>query len=503
MRQQRIKGTGKLCFMSDRMFTTCIRRQRYFCYTGGTRRIVHGVLLMMAAVTVQIARSASASEAPDGGVTLTITEGTGKTVKPIFSSSYSNLEKRYRVENSPELGAHIAALGLNIIGYTVGSDLQWYHVLDEKGTYGVGFNAWPRELQARGRTIDEAYGGALIPRKDQNGNPYPYWLDFMHTLILAGADFLMCPNIYSVKLAYDGTEASLEPFWKEFDRMVSDVAGAGQAIPVVQLGTESQLYRDLFPNGAKDYAALCDLVVPGIRKRLPQAILSVDGSNGRNPQWDDTVASIDGIDAMRLYLQILGKPHNDYPGMRRRVNADLPEMVDDFIRDYPDKKIVLLQMALKNRHPLHHRVAHGLYLAELYVRLAKLNLEHDDIIQVASQMNLRHLFGNTVDPAPPYYGMLAVRDIWGGIARDCRADGTGLVTFAVEKPDGHHVVVVNPADQPVTIGRVVVNGKSREDFVVDGYHGDLNSLTVSRFDSLQMPPHSWAAVTIPSIGNTQ
>ena len=280
--------------------------------------------------------------------------------------------------------------------------------------------------------------------------------------------------------------------------MVKDVARAEQTTPIVQLGAESQLYEDLFPNGVEDYRKICEALIPGIRQKLPNAVISGDGSNGRNPDWDDAVASIPGVDALRLYLQIRGEPYADYPGMRRRVNVDLPHIVDDFMENYPAKRIVFLQMALKNRHPYHHRVAHGLYLAELYVRLAKMNLGKDDVIVVASQMNLKHIFSRDLLPMPPYFGMLAVKDIWGGVAQNSGVGGTELVTFAVEKQDGHHVVVINPTEKPVTIDRVVIDGEARDDYEVRGYYGTLSSTTVSEFDSLAMPAYSWASAFVPS-----
>jgi hypothetical protein len=155
-------------------------------------------------------------------------------------------------------------------------------------------------------------------------------------------------------------------------------------------------------------------------------------------------------------------------------------------------------MAIKNRHPYHHRVAHGLYLAELYVRLAKLNLEKDDVILAASQMNLRHLFSKHFTPTPPYFGMLAVKNIWGGVVQHCRVEGADLVTIAVRQGDGHHVVVINPTDKPVTIDEVIVDGRTRRDYIVSGYYGKLpSSTTVSKFDSLKMPRYSWASVLLP------
>jgi hypothetical protein len=226
-------------------------------------------------------------------------------------------------------------------------------------------------------------------------------------------------------------------------------------------------------------------------------MISADGSNRRNKKWDDSVASIHGVGAIRLYLQILGHQFTDYPGMRRRINVDLPEIVDEFVTSYPEKKIVFLQLAIKNRHPYHHRVAHGLYLAELYVRLAKLNLETDDVILVASQMNLKHVFSRDFAPMPPYFGMLAVKNIWGGVAQHCKVEGAELVTIAVRKQDRHHVVVVNPAEKPVTIDKVIVDGQAREDYVVSGYYGTLSSATVSKFDSLKMPGYSWASIFLP------
>ena len=105
--------------------------------------------------------------------------------------------KTFKIVIEPEKGVSYTT---QFIGTMRGYDPTSKPVLDEEGNDGEGFNAWPRELETRGRNIKEAYGGALIPRKDQYGNTYPYWLDFMHTLKLADADFLMCPNIYSARL---------------------------------------------------------------------------------------------------------------------------------------------------------------------------------------------------------------------------------------------------------------------------------------------------------------
>jgi len=431
------------------------------------------------------------------GITLTISEGAGRAVKPIFSSSYENIEKICRVETAEKIGSCIAELGLNMVGYTVGSDVQWYHVFDEEGGDGEGLNVWPREVEARGRDINEIMSGEAIPRKDQYGSTYPYWLDFLYTLKIADLDFLMCPNIYTAVMAYDGTPESLENFWREFDRMVGDVTRAGHMVPIVQLGTESQLYRDLFKNGVEDYCDICKVLIPGIKRRLPGAVISGDGSNTRNPKWDEAVASIPGVDALRLYLQVDSwRGGDDYPGMRRRVNVDLPEMVNDFMEMCPGKRIVFLQMAVKN--PYSSTVAHGLYLAEVYLKMAKLNLEKDDIILSANQFNLKNLFSRDLLPMPPYFGMLAVKDIWGGVARTSSVEGTDdLVTFAVKKQDGYHAVIINPTEEPVKIDKVVVDGETREDYEVSGYYGALDSRTVSEFDSLEMPAYSWAKVFVP------
>jgi hypothetical protein len=98
---------------------------------------------------------------------------------------------------------------------------------------------------------------------------------------------------------------------------------------------------------------------------------------------------------------------------------------------------------------------------------------------------------------PPYFGMLAVKNIWGGVAQHCKVEGAELVTIAVRKQDRHHVVVVNPAEKPVTIDKVIVDGQAREDYVVSGYYGTLSSATVSKFDSLKMPGYSWASIFLP------
>jgi hypothetical protein len=283
--------------------------------------------------------------------------------------------------------------------------------------------------------------------------------------------------------------------YHEWTVMRDEIYARHQKIKLVLLGIENEFYKDLFKNGASDYAKVCSDIIPWFQKNIGAEFICGD-INSRDANWDRAVAAIPGVNCLRYYFQFYNRAQsNTYANLRDYVNNDMERIIKNHLQKYPDKKMYFAQTEFKNMNPVHSSVAHALIVMEEYFVMYKLNIQYNNVIVGLCQFNLKHLFDKTGRPLPQYYGFRLL----GGIdhAMYCNSDLPGAVTFACQTTNGYLAEVFNPTSKAINIDQVTVDGNIKKVKSVEGYYGSsLESRNIIRDNSLTLPPYSFKKIVI-------
>lgn len=425
-------------------------------------------------------------------ITLTITS-TNNSIYPIHGVLYSNSEKLGQLSKTPALLNAVHNLKISYSGNEGGSDMKWHHRWNQNHEDGVGLNCYEDEILYSQAVRCAGTTSVLNGRccDATSGVNFPTWFEYLTLLDTTNSVCMFSPNIWGAAYSNDVKRLGYAPIFDEWAQQKIELGNT--VVKYVVLGTEDQIYKDLFPT-ATNYVTTCNNVLGWLKTNFNPEFIVAD-ING-NPKWDDIVtAGIPEANAYRYYLQFQSTL-TDYDMIRNEINVAFEGQITGHLLKYPNKKMFFLQSEFKAENRYNGTVAHALATVEKNIVAIKLNQVYSNVIIGFTEQNLKKLFNNDLSLPPQYYGFNIVGNA--DNSTYCTSTLLNCVTLAYVTTDGSiEAIVINPNATAITIEQIVYNGFVRSVDTIEGYYGNaLADKVLITENSLTMQPYSFKLIKL-------